>query len=164
MVNRQIRYSIIYPQRMGLHKHAKLLETIVHHVQQSKDKIYIYQVKTHAGILGHKYTDAIAKCSARMNPGHMPCRSHSHWSPSPFIFFFWPARVLERSAALLPEILNTCQLLLSAEIFFIFSDLDAVKVFVCVRSLSKKNLKPSVHKMPCKNNKNWSREALLRKT
>jgi hypothetical protein len=29
-----IRNGILYPQRMKRHKHAKLLETIVHHIQK----------------------------------------------------------------------------------------------------------------------------------
>jgi hypothetical protein len=33
---RQIRNSILYPQRMKRHKHAKLLKTIIHHIQLSK--------------------------------------------------------------------------------------------------------------------------------
>jgi hypothetical protein len=33
----QIRNSIIYTQRTKWHKHAKLLETIVHQIQQSED-------------------------------------------------------------------------------------------------------------------------------
>jgi hypothetical protein len=44
----QIKNCILYPQRMKRHKHAKLLETIVHH----KNTIYLYKVKAHAGILG----------------------------------------------------------------------------------------------------------------
>ena len=28
------KYSILYPQRMKRHKHAKILETIVHHIQK----------------------------------------------------------------------------------------------------------------------------------
>jgi hypothetical protein len=35
---------------MKRHKHAKLLETIVHHIQLFKDTIHLYKVKAHAGI------------------------------------------------------------------------------------------------------------------
>jgi hypothetical protein len=48
----QIRNSILHPQRMKWHRHAKFLETIVHHIQLSKDTIHLYKVKAHAGILG----------------------------------------------------------------------------------------------------------------
>jgi hypothetical protein len=33
--------------------HANLLDTTVHHIQQSKDTIHLYRVKAHAGILGN---------------------------------------------------------------------------------------------------------------
>ena len=49
----QIKKSIRYPQRMKWHKHANLLESTVHHIQQSKDTIHLYRVKAHAGILGN---------------------------------------------------------------------------------------------------------------
>jgi len=42
----QIRNSILYPQRLKWHKHAKLLETTVHHIQLSKDTIHLYKVKS----------------------------------------------------------------------------------------------------------------------
>ena len=44
-----IRNCILYPH----HKHSKLLETIRHHIQISKDTIHLYKVKAHAGILGN---------------------------------------------------------------------------------------------------------------
>jgi hypothetical protein len=53
----QIRNSILYPQRMKKHKRAKLLETIVHHIQIYKDTIHIYKVKSHADILGDECAD-----------------------------------------------------------------------------------------------------------
>ena len=37
---------------MKRHKHAKLLETIVHHIQLSKCIVHLYKVKAHADILG----------------------------------------------------------------------------------------------------------------
>jgi hypothetical protein len=40
----QIENSILYPQHMKWHKHARLLETIVHHIQLSKDTIHLYKV------------------------------------------------------------------------------------------------------------------------
>jgi hypothetical protein len=41
----QIRNSILYPQRMKRHKHAKLLVgTIVYHIQQSKYTNHLYKV------------------------------------------------------------------------------------------------------------------------
>jgi hypothetical protein len=46
----QVRNSILYPQRMKRHKRAKLVETIVHHIQQSNDTINLCKVKAHAGI------------------------------------------------------------------------------------------------------------------
>ena len=49
---------------MKRHEHAKLLETIVHHIQQSEDTIHLYKLEAHAGILGNECADAIAKCSA----------------------------------------------------------------------------------------------------
>jgi hypothetical protein len=53
----RIRNSILYThththtQRMKRHKHAKLLKSIVHHLQQSNDTIHLYKVKARAGIL-----------------------------------------------------------------------------------------------------------------
>jgi len=85
-----IRNSILYPQRMERHKHAKLLETIVHHIKLSKDTIYLCKVKAHAGILGNECADAIAKCSAENLSGHdfyINTDVHPHSS------IFWPARV-----------------------------------------------------------------------
>ena len=38
---------------MKRYKDAKLLETILHHIQLSKDTIHLYKVKAHAGILGN---------------------------------------------------------------------------------------------------------------
>jgi hypothetical protein len=46
----QIRISILYLQRMKRHKHAKFLETIVHHIQISKDNIHLYKFEARAGI------------------------------------------------------------------------------------------------------------------
>jgi len=40
----QIRNSILYPQRIKRHKHLKILESIVHHIQLSKDTIHLYKV------------------------------------------------------------------------------------------------------------------------
>jgi hypothetical protein len=40
-----------------------LLETIVHHIQQSNDTAYLYKIEAHAGILGNVCADAIASCS-----------------------------------------------------------------------------------------------------
>jgi ribonuclease HI len=48
---------------MKRHKHAKVLEIIIHHIQQSNDTIYLYKVKAHAGILENECADAIAKRS-----------------------------------------------------------------------------------------------------
>jgi ribonuclease HI len=62
---RQMRNSIHYLQRMKWHRHAKLQENIVHHIQLSKDTIHLYKVKAHAGILGNECADAVAKCSAK---------------------------------------------------------------------------------------------------
>jgi len=59
---RQIRNSILNPQRMKRHKHAKHLESIVHHIQLSKDTIHLYKFKDHAGILGNGCAGAVAKC------------------------------------------------------------------------------------------------------
>jgi hypothetical protein len=86
----QIGNIILFPQLMKRHEHAKLLETIVHHIQLSKDSIHRYKVKAHAGILGNKLADAIAKCSAENQRGrdiHIYNGAHSHSS------IFWPARV-----------------------------------------------------------------------
>jgi hypothetical protein len=86
----QRRNSILYPQRMKRHIHAKLLETIVHHTQLSKDIIHLYKVKAHAGILGNECADAIAKCSAQNHQSghdiHINSDDHPHSS------IFWPAR------------------------------------------------------------------------
>jgi len=47
---------------MKRHKHAKHLESIVHHIQLSKDTIHLYKFKDHAGILGNGCAGAVAKC------------------------------------------------------------------------------------------------------
>jgi hypothetical protein len=54
---------------MKRHKHAKLLETIVYHIQQPKDTIHLYKAKARAGILGYECADAIAKCSVEDKGG-----------------------------------------------------------------------------------------------
>jgi hypothetical protein len=46
---------------MKRHIYAKLLETIVHHIQLSKDAIHLYKMEAHAGILGSECADAMAK-------------------------------------------------------------------------------------------------------
>jgi hypothetical protein len=51
---------------MILHKHAKVLKTIIHHIQQPRDTIQLYKVKTHAGILGNECANAIARCFQRL--------------------------------------------------------------------------------------------------
>ena len=63
---RQMRNSIHYLQRMKWHRHAKLQENIVHHIQLSKDTIHLYKVKAHAGILGNECADAVAKCCEKL--------------------------------------------------------------------------------------------------
>jgi ribonuclease HI len=94
------RNSILYPRRMKQHKHAKLLETVVHHIQQSIGTIYLYKVKAHAGILGSECADAIAKCSAENQSGfdiHINADAHPH-SP-----IFWSARVGDPPPACQPD-------------------------------------------------------------
>ena len=61
--------SILYPQRMKRHKHAKLQETIVHHIQQSKGTIRLCKVEAHAGfILGNECADS-GRCYSKMPCG-----------------------------------------------------------------------------------------------
>jgi len=117
----QIRSSIIYPQHMIWIKHAKLLDTILHHIQQSRDTIHLYKVKSHAGILGNECADAVAKCSAEHQSGH---DIHIITDARPHSSIFWPARVQNPSPACLPDILSTCQPEPPAEGLSIFSDLD----------------------------------------
>jgi hypothetical protein len=115
---------------MKRHEHAKLVETIVHHLQQYKDTIHIYKVKAHAGILGNKCADAIAKCSAENYSGHdihINTDIHPHPSVS------WPARVRDPPPACLPDTLYTCQSGPPAERLSISSDLDAVKAHMHVQ-------------------------------
>jgi ribonuclease HI len=120
----QIRNSILYPQRVKRHKHAKFLETIVHHIQLFKDTIHLYKVRAHAGILGNECADAIAKFSAENQSGH---DIHINTDAHPHSSIFWPARVENPSPACLPDTLNTCQPGPSAERLSILSDLDAEK-------------------------------------
>ena len=117
----QIRNSILYPQRMKRHEHAKLLEAIVHHIQLSKDTIYLYKVKAHAGILGNECADAIAKCSAENQSGH---DIHNNTDAHPHSSIFWPARVDNPPPACLPDALNTCQPGPPVDRLSIFSDLN----------------------------------------
>jgi hypothetical protein len=103
---------------MTQHKYAKLLETIVHHIQLSKDTIHLYKVKAHAGILGNECADAIAKCSAKNQSGHgilINTDAHPHSS------IFWPARVESPPPACLSDTLNTSQPGLPADRLSIFS-------------------------------------------
>jgi hypothetical protein len=83
----QIRNSILYPQRMIRHKHAKSLETIIHHIQPSKYTIYLYKVKALAGILGNECAGA---CSLENQSGH---DIHIYTDAHPHSSIFWPARV-----------------------------------------------------------------------
>ena len=48
---------------MKRQKHAKLLDTIEHHIQQSKGTIHLHKVKAYAGILGNKCAGAVAQCT-----------------------------------------------------------------------------------------------------
>jgi hypothetical protein len=109
---------------MKQHKHAKLLETILHHIQLSKDTIHLYKVKAQAGILGNECADAIAKCSAENHSGH---DIHINTDAHPHSSKFWPARVENPPPDKLPGTLkNTCQRGPPAESLSILSDLDAV--------------------------------------
>ena len=137
---------------MKRHKHAKLLETIVHHIQLSKDTIH-FKVKAHAGILGNRWADAIAKCSAEIQSGH---DIHINADAHPHSSIFWPARVENPPPACLPDTPNTCQRGPPAERLSIFSDLDAVNAQMHVQHKlgpKSKNVsnhqstKPSVHKV-----------------
>jgi hypothetical protein len=113
---------------MKWHKHAKLLENIVHHIHLSKKTPSICtRLKAHAGIPGNECTDAIAKCSAENQSGldiHINSNAHFHSS------IIWSARVEKPPPACLPDTLNTCQPGPPAERLSIFSDLDAVKAHV----------------------------------
>ena len=104
----QTRNSILYPQRMKRHKHAKLLETIAHHIQLSEDTIHLHKVKAHAGILGNECAVAIAKCSAENQCGH---DVHINTDAHPHSSIFWPARVENPPSSIpayLPDTLDTC--------------------------------------------------------
>jgi hypothetical protein len=140
--------SILYPQRMKRHKHAKLLETIVHHIQLSKDTIHLYKFKARAGILGNDCADATAKCSVENQSGH---DIHNNIDAHPHLTIFWPARVEDPPPACLPDTPDTCQPGPPAERFSIFSDIDAVKTRMHVQHKLgpiKKGFKLlSVHKM-----------------
>jgi hypothetical protein len=109
---------------MKKHKHAKVLETIVHHIQISKDTIHLYKVKSLADILGDECADAIAKCSAEHQSGHDDI--HINTDAFPHSSIFWPARVENPPPACLPDTLNTCQQGPPVEWLSIFPDLDAV--------------------------------------
>jgi hypothetical protein len=91
---------------MKRHKHAKLLETIVHHIQLYKDTIHLYKVKAHAGILRNECAGAVTRCSAENQSGH---DIHVNTDAHPDLSIFWPARVLDPPPAYLPETINTCQ-------------------------------------------------------
>jgi len=91
---------------MKRHKHANLLETIVHYTQLSKDSIHLYNIKAHAGILGNECADAIAKCSTENQSGH---DIHTSTDAHPHSSIFWPARVENPPPAYLSDTLNTCQ-------------------------------------------------------
>jgi len=138
----QIKKSIRYPQRMKWHKHANLLESTVHHIQQSKDTIHLYRVKAHAGILGNECADAIAKRFAENPSGH---DIHINTNAHPHSSIFRPARVKNPPPACLPDTLNTCQPGPPAERLFIFSNVDVVKAHTAwnnesVTSGEKKNV------------------------
>ena len=79
----QIRNSMLYPQRIKWHKHAKPLGNIVQHIQQSKNTIHLYKVKSHAGSLGNECADTIAKRSVENQSGHdihINTNAHPHSS------------------------------------------------------------------------------------
>ena len=116
----QIRNSILYPQRMIRHKHAKSLETIIHHIQPSKYTIYLYKVKALAGILGNECAGA---CSLENQSGH---DIHIYTDAHPHSSIFWPARVENPPPACLLDTFNTCQPGPPADRISILSDLDAV--------------------------------------
>ena len=110
----QIRNSILYPQHMRRHKHAKLLETIVHHIQLTKDIIHLCKVKAHAGIQWNKCADSVASCPVEYRKGndiHVNLAAHPHSS------IFWPAKVKAVIPAWLPDITkqtNYCKLVTTA--------------------------------------------------
>ena len=139
----QIINNILYRQRLKWHKHAKFLQTIIHHIQLSKDTIHLYKIKAHADFLGNECAGAKAECSAENQSGlgiHMNTDAHPH--PS----IFWPARVENPPSACLPDTLNTCQPGPPAERLSMFSDLDAVKVHMHVQhKLGPKSKKISNH-------------------
>jgi hypothetical protein len=112
------------------HKHAKFLQTIIHHIQLSKDTIHLYKIKARAGILGNECVDAIAKCSADNQSGH---DIHINTDAHPHSSIFWPAKVENPPPACLPDTLNTCQTGLPADRLSIFSNLNAVKAHVRVQ-------------------------------
>jgi ribonuclease HI len=126
----QIRNSIPYPQHMKGHTHAKLLETIIHHIQLSTDTIPLYKVKAHAGILGNECADAIAKCSAGNQSGH---DIHINIDAHPHSSIIWPARVENPPPACLTDNPNTCQPGPPVDRLSIVSDLDAVKAHMHVQ-------------------------------
>ena len=149
---------------MKRHKHAKLLETIIHHIQLSTDTIPLYKVKAHAGILGNECADAIAKCSAENQSGY---DIHINTDTHPHSFIFWPARVENPPPACLTDNPNTCQPGPPVDRLSIVSDLDAVKAHMHVQHKLGPKLKKvqtiSPQSAP-QDTKNWSRKALSRKT
>jgi hypothetical protein len=144
----QIRNRILYPQRKKRHKHVKLLETIVHHLQLYKNTLHPYEVKAHAGILGNEClgnecADAIAKCFAEIK---VATTSHINTDAHPHSSIFWPARMENPLPACLPDALNTCQRRPPPERLSIFSDLNAIKAHMHVQhKLGSKTKKVSNH-------------------
>jgi hypothetical protein len=82
------------------------------------------KAKTHAGILGIKCADAIAKCSVENQRGrgiHINTDAHPHSS------IFWPAMMENPPPAYLPDTLNICQPGPLTDRVSIFSAINAVK-------------------------------------
>jgi hypothetical protein len=84
---------------MKRHKHAKLLETIVHHILLSKDTIHLYKVKSHAGISEMSalmsYQNALRKIKVAMKSTLTPTPTPIHpyfgqqgWKTLPHQFRF----------------------------------------------------------------------------
>ena len=106
---------------MKRHKHAKLLETIVHYIQVDEETSYLYKVKARAGILGNECADAIAKCSANLTGHDIQIDTDNH----PYSNIFWPAKV-EDPPARPPNTSNTNQPIPSTEQLSILPDNSVV--------------------------------------
>eukprot|EP00983_Pelagomonas_calceolata_P022224 698885-Pelagomonas_calceolata.AAC.1 len=59
-----MRKQLIYPEKHRQHIQGDVLKTISTLISNSQANICVYKVRSHAGIAGNKYANAIAKYQA----------------------------------------------------------------------------------------------------